>query len=109
MKTRQIKNLAVCQLMLALILLPVSVLAWNSSPYPGWQYPPGFTDRPGPWLNYPGYYPGYGPYYGYRQPRWDFYGRINRYGDYDFEFRMKNFNMNDLYHAWQLFRYYQQY
>jgi hypothetical protein len=96
------QNRVLRQLMLLLGLLPTGAMAWYGGPYPAWQYPPNYGYAG--WPGYPAYFNGYSPY-AYREPRWYFRGRMDRYGNYDFVFRMKNINLNDLYDAWLWYQY----
>ena len=80
-------------------------LAWYpSSPYanPYRAYAPEYV-RPYPYYWRGTHRPGF---YGYTQPRWYMRGRMNRYGDYRVDIRVRNINMADMYTAWLLFNNY---
>ena len=79
-----------------------------------WAWYPSYPYA-NPYYAYPAYYPGYpnywydlrGPrYYGYAQPRWYMHGRMNQYGDFRFDVKLRDFSMDDLYYAWWMFNNY---
>ena len=72
----------------------------------------------GPTYNswYPNYGPAYNrwspnyyaPYrgYGYLHPKWQVRGYVNRYGDYQFDVKLRNISKQDMYRAWLMYRAY---
>lgn len=99
---------AAATIVVILMLSPGYVFAW----YPDYPYTPYF--QPYSRTPYPiGPESRFGPrpwpprgYYGYAQPKWSMRGRINRYGDYHFNIKLRGVSQHDLYRAWLLFRYY---
>lgn len=75
--------------------------AWN----PGYGYSPVYPYAPGYWQGYPGYWlqtPGNG-WHGYTEPRWYMRGRMNRYGDYRIDIKLRDISMYDMYMMWLLY------
>jgi len=85
------------------ILTVNSATAWDA-PY---AYPdPYHAYTPGYGYAYPGYWqpPGHGAgWYGYAEPRWYMRGRMNRYGDYRIDIKLRHISMFDMYQMWLLF------
>jgi len=95
-----IARLVIC---LLLSLLPLgSLQAWYAPPY---GYPQAYSNAPGYWQGYPGYWPGgHGTYWhGSAGPRWYMRGRMNRYGDYRIDVRVRDVSMRDMYLMWLLY------
>jgi hypothetical protein len=100
----QINKRVLARLATGLLLFVLSVTT-------AWAWYP-ISPYANPYYTYPGYYPGYptywqdirGPrFYGYAQPRWYMRGRMNRYGDFRFDVKLRDFSMADLYYAWWMF------
>lgn len=102
---QQINKRQLASVATAVVLFVLSVpavWAW----YPSYPYA-------NPYYAYPGNYPPAYPYswgdmrgpgfYGYAEPQWYMRGRMNRYGDFRFDLRLRNFSMADLYNAWLFF------
>ena len=87
-------------LTLLLVLQAMPALAW----YPGYAYRPQPYAVP-PYQYYPDtrFYPGY---YGYAQPRWHVRGRMNRYGDYRVDVKLRDISQYDMYQIWLLYNTY---
>jgi len=65
------------------------------TPYPYFARPyPRFGPRP---------YPGTARWYGYAQPKWSIRGRVNRFGDYRVDVKLRGISQQDMYHAWLLY------
>ena len=98
------KNKLKLVVVLAVLCMMQTAYAWYLSP--GYQpYSPYFAN--GPWPGYGNY--GYAPgYRGYAQPRIHIRGRINRYGDYWMNFRIRGISKQDMYTAWLWYNYLQQ-
>ena len=101
---------AVATILMILMLSPGPVFAW----YPEYPYAPYY--QPYSRIPYP-YYSGpdsrFGSrmwprqrYYGYTQPKFFMRGRINRYGDYHIDIRLRGVSQHDMYRAWLLYQYY---
>jgi hypothetical protein len=78
--------------MCLLVVVPVTSHGWED-PYP---YPPGYYDMPG-------YGNNFGNWYAYTQPRWYLRGRMNRYGDYQIDVKLRDISMYDMYLMWLLY------
>jgi hypothetical protein len=101
---RQTNKRLIASVATAVVLFALSVSAWAW--YPSYPYV-------NPYYAYPGYYSPAYPYYrgdmggtgfyGYAEPQWYMRGRMNRYGDFRFDLRLRNFSMADFYNAWLFF------
>jgi len=99
---RKVFSAAVLVMML---LLPVQLMAW----YPNQYYQPYSRPYPHPYMKMPhsNFYTGPGwQHYRYRKPQWMVRGRINRFGGYYFEVKLRGVSQYDLYRAWLLYQRY---
>jgi len=109
-------------LLIVTILLVVRVLSAEPvvAGYPGYGYAPyyqHYSQTPYPYFGGAGTgigtRQGFRPelrsspaqsYYGYRQPpRWLIRGRINRFGDYRVDIKLRGISQYDMYRAWLLY------
>ena len=77
---------------------------WAWYPYYGYSERP-YWSAPTYWYGYPDYWqalPNAG-WQGYAHPRWYMRGRMNRYGDFWFDIKIRNASMLDMYSMWLLF------
>ena len=92
------------------MLLPLRVFAG----YPEYAYMPyyqPYSQVPYPHFTRPGSSPGYGSpqglrRYGYTKPQWYVRGRVNRFGDYRVDIKLRGLSQRDMYYAWLLYNYY---
>ena len=90
-------------LLLAIVAVNTAQAWYPSHPY---RYPNTYQlyspYYSGPYPNY--WYGTRGPRFsGYTQPRWYMRGRMNRYGDYRVDVKVRDISMYDIYLAWLLF------
>jgi len=87
-------------LTLLLVLLAMPALAW----YPNYTYRPyPYASPPYQYYSNTQFAPGY---YGYTQPSWYVRGRMNRYGDYRVDVKLRGISQHDMYQLWLLYNAY---
>jgi len=103
------RTVAVSALVL-LMLAPGRIYAWYRD-YPYAPYYQPYVQTPYPYFAepYPRFGRWWGPrsrsarWYGYAQPKWSIRGRVNRFGDYRVDVKLRGISQQDMYYAWLLF------
>lgn len=91
-----------------LLLSPRLVLAWQQG-YPYAPYYQPYQQMPYPYFTGPRPRLGPGPRlgsvrnYGYAQPKWSVRGRVNRFGDYRIDIKLRGVSQYDMYRVWLLY------
>jgi len=102
---RQLNNLKLLVLIACLCMFTGTSSAWyQAAPYPPYAQP--YAGGPWPYYGNQGYAPGY---YGHVQPRISIRGRINRYGDYRMDMKIRGMSTQDMYQAWLWYNYLREY
>jgi len=105
---------AVATMLVIFMLSPGRVFAWQQgypnvyAPHyqPYSQMPYSYFTGPGSRIGpRSGSVPGPGSVrgYGYTQPKWFIRGRVNRFGDYRIDVRLRGVSQQDMYYAWLLY------
>ena len=104
MERRINKRMLVALTVVLLLSAMIMNRAWAWYPNYGYPQPPYYPYTYNNWQGYPGYWSDgeNTGWYGYAQPQWYFRGRMNRYGDYRIDFRLRNISMFDMYTLWML-------